>query len=270
MIWIPAFFAVALCTPVAIDYQQFLNEVNARRTGLAPLKLSDQLNKSAQSHSNYNAQINSLTHDDPAGNPIERQKVFGYSPGSSAENIAQTFANNLKEAADLIANDPPHLENIVGPYTDVGFGCAMVGGKYYWTQHFAAPLGGGGGGSRPAGGAPAAAPAAGAPATPAAAPAAAPVAPAPAAPAPPPPQGPSLQQQIDSVLKPMQNPADPAIVVISPTPLNTPQPKSFGMPPPLPCVGGECAAALNMPIAYPTMPRPQPIGYDTFGQPIFR
>lgn len=304
--WIVLLFSAAICQQ--IDYAKFLAEVNAiraRNPALPPLKLSAKLNIGAQNHANHQASIDTLTHEGPV--PLmNRFTDNGFKAQAVAENVAQNNSWDTADATRILANSPAHLANMRGAeYTHCGFGAKDVNGKVYWTQLFGKsfdanePATDPGTAAAPAATAPGAAPAPaapgqagpGAPASPAApAATAAPSAPsAPAAPA-----GQSPQNALNSLLGGLQVPPSPAPapatppafivpqnppVVIMAAPANSLNAKNFGNVPPPPCLGPECDlfnGVVNPPLnvqpqgGYPAAPFPQPLGYDSFGAPIFR
>ncbi|KAJ2625186.1 hypothetical protein GGF44_005207 [Coemansia sp. RSA 1694] len=119
--------------------QEMLNSVNKQRSdnGLPPLAMSDTLNKVSQDHSNYQAQIRQMTHEDSKGPLGDRVSSAGLKWTRLAENVGARG-----QTVDIIMNawehSPSHMANILGDYTLVGFGLATdVAGDTYWTQTFA-------------------------------------------------------------------------------------------------------------------------------------
>ncbi|KAJ1652258.1 hypothetical protein GGF38_005400, partial [Coemansia sp. RSA 25] len=119
--------------------QEMLNSVNKLRSdnGLPPLVMSDTLNKVSQDHSDYQAQIKQMTHEDPRGSLGDRVSSAGLKWTQLAENVGARG-----QTVDIIMNawehSPSHMANILGNYTLVGFGLATdVAGDTYWTQTFA-------------------------------------------------------------------------------------------------------------------------------------
>ncbi|KAJ2460911.1 hypothetical protein GGF42_000539 [Coemansia sp. RSA 2424] len=122
--------------------QEMLNSVNKLRSdnGLPPLAMSDTLNKVSQDHSDYQAQIMQMTHEDSRGPLGDRVSSAGLKWTRLAENVGARG-----QTVDIIMNawehSPSHMANILGDYTLVGFGLATDGagttGDTYWTQTFA-------------------------------------------------------------------------------------------------------------------------------------
>ncbi len=265
------FFLGAVLAQATLNYKQFLDEVNAvrARNGVPPVCLSDKLNKSAQVHSEFMKSTNNMVHT-AIQDFLPAIAAQGFSAGTAAENIAQTMNFDLKTAADLIANDPPHLANIIGAqYTHVGFGAAgTLGGNVFWTQHFAKPMQGvepcSAGDAAPAAN-PGAALGVQTPlgAQPPAVPGALGGSQPPAMPTPQSgiqtPPGQSPQQGLNSILGGFQQ---------SP---NVPQSKSFDLPPRPPCVGAECwdSGAIVPPLAQlPPQQAPPPQALVNPAQPV--
>ncbi|KAJ2493564.1 hypothetical protein IWW37_000430 [Coemansia sp. RSA 2050] len=122
--------------------QEMLDDVNNRRgeDGLSPLTMNDALNTMAQNHSDYQASIHKMTHDDSSGSLGQRATAAGIKWSRLAENVAmggETVAGVMSQWE----NSPLHLKNILGDYNIVGFGLAVdrtgTKGTTYWTQNFA-------------------------------------------------------------------------------------------------------------------------------------
>lgn len=116
------------------------NEARAK-AGLNPLAIDPRLTQAAQAHSVAMARAGVMSHGD-LGDGAFPQRIFatGYPPMSSvAENVAWGQPEAEAVFADWM-NSAGHRANILGPYTQCGFGAAMVSGKYYWASDFAAPV----------------------------------------------------------------------------------------------------------------------------------
>ncbi|KAK9760486.1 hypothetical protein K7432_015432, partial [Basidiobolus ranarum] len=73
------------------DVQAMLNLVNQQRqqSGAAPLKLDDHLVQAAQKHTDYQARVGQMTHDEP-GRPLStRVTETGFNWRTIGENVAQ-------------------------------------------------------------------------------------------------------------------------------------------------------------------------------------
>ncbi|GAM19767.1 hypothetical protein SAMD00019534_029420, partial [Acytostelium subglobosum LB1] len=125
---------------VTTDPNYHLSLVNKIRAdnGKSPLKLSPCLMDSAQFHSEYQANTNTMTHDDPNGGLYERFTVYGstnYTAGA-AENVA---AGQQSDDSVVTAwkNSAGHFANMIGDYQLIGIGLQVSGkGTPYWTQQF--------------------------------------------------------------------------------------------------------------------------------------
>jgi LysM repeat protein len=105
---------------------ELINTVNAYRAsvGLAPYEIDGGLMTLAQSHSEYQASIQTCTH----------QRADGSGPGVGSENIA--CGNNLTVdgAVYRIWSDALHTATMLGPDTgQVGAGVAVAGDTVYYT-----------------------------------------------------------------------------------------------------------------------------------------
>lgn len=139
-----ATIAVALLASAASQsyysgYQDMLQAVNKARAdaGLKPFCNSAKLMASSLKHSQYQASINQMTHDDP--DPLmNRFTNQGFSAVAVAENVADTGDTNVAAVMTAWMNSPGHKANILGDYTHFGSAYAMgSNNRYYWTQHFA-------------------------------------------------------------------------------------------------------------------------------------
>lgn len=114
--------------------QDMLNQLNQLRAqyGRGPLRLDQRLNTMAERHSNYQASINDMTHQDVAGTLGDRCSQVGIDWSNVAENVAWNYPD---VSAVMVGwkNSPGHFENMMGDYNIVGFGET----NKYWTQDFA-------------------------------------------------------------------------------------------------------------------------------------
>ncbi|CAG8557110.1 1414_t:CDS:2 [Paraglomus occultum] len=102
------------------------------KVGVDPLVLDARLIKAAQAHSEYQASINAITHDDPIGNLGDRIKKLGYIYENVGENIAFGFTTEAS-VMEAWMNSPQHRANILNPnFRHFGSGFT----KNYWTQNF--------------------------------------------------------------------------------------------------------------------------------------
>ncbi|KAJ1901878.1 hypothetical protein LPJ66_000434 [Kickxella alabastrina] len=120
--------------PVSNDWRtDMLAKINAVRAsaGKSALILDTTLNTVAQSHSEYENSIHSMTHSDPNGTLGTRLSSRHIAWKGAAENIAW----NQQDVASVMSawtKSSGHYVNMVGDYTHVGFGQAGL----YWTQDF--------------------------------------------------------------------------------------------------------------------------------------
>ncbi|KAJ1973125.1 hypothetical protein H4R33_007008 [Dimargaris cristalligena] len=119
-----------------VSSNRMLDLVNNVRNqhGLRPLHLLGSLNADAKDHSLYQADINSVTHDDNRGGGADRLvREYGLQPQYWAENVALNHGGE-EGAFETWMNSPGHRANILNPQaTHMGIG--DVDG--YWTQVFA-------------------------------------------------------------------------------------------------------------------------------------
>ncbi|KAJ1729520.1 hypothetical protein LPJ61_003479 [Coemansia biformis] len=129
-----AYYSSASAPPTSDWQSQMLQQLNAIRAevGKAPVSLHANLNAMAQSHSQYQASVNTMTHSDPAGTLGSRCTQYGIDWSGVAENVAY----NYKDVTSVMQGwktSPGHYANMVGDYNSVGFGVSDL----YWTQDFA-------------------------------------------------------------------------------------------------------------------------------------
>lgn len=119
--------------------QQLLEAHNRERTsrGLSPLTRDARLDVAAQLHNDYMVSRNNLTHSEPSGDIGVRITRQGYVWRRCGENIAEG-QRNVGEVMNSWMNSSGHRANILGDFTDVGFGVTKSGNTWWWTTDFAA------------------------------------------------------------------------------------------------------------------------------------
>jgi LysM repeat protein len=106
-----------------------INEVNQYRAtyNLAPYQVDGELMSIAQAHSDYQASINSLTHNRADGSGPQNQ-------GISSENIALSSGSDLSPIINSAWQDYWHFHTMVGYSSGlVGSGAAESNGLTYYT-----------------------------------------------------------------------------------------------------------------------------------------
>ncbi len=107
---------------------------------LPPLTLDPKLTLAAQVHSKDMAAHRKMTHDGSDGStPSDRIKRQNYPFMTDAENVAEGYRTVDSLMRGWMESEH-HRENILGRYTQVGFGLARdEDGEPYWTTDFATP-----------------------------------------------------------------------------------------------------------------------------------
>eukprot|EP01133_Synstelium_polycarpum_P020306 gene20306-24357_t len=108
------------------------------QNGLPPVQMASCVMNAAQFHSNYQASISTMTHNDPHGGLIARAQYYGAtSVTAAAENVAYNQQSDQAVMNAWIASSG-HLANILNNKVNlVGFGMQLSSaGKPYWTQLF--------------------------------------------------------------------------------------------------------------------------------------
>jgi len=122
----------------AMELIRLVNQMRARH-GLPPYRVNPILMAVAQAHSDYQADIQTMTHIGPGGtHPRDRARAAGYGGGATvfvSENIAWGYTLSPAAVIQMWTEDQPHLNTMLGPnYRDVGAGCAKAGnGATYYT-----------------------------------------------------------------------------------------------------------------------------------------
>lgn len=125
-----------------------LADTNTARAqnGLGPLALNDKLDSSAQAKANDMAAKNYWAHVSPDGTqPWYFFSQAGYNYLRAGENLAYGFSTS-QGTVDGWMNSPSHRENVLGDYTDVGFGFIDVpdyqnsGNETIVVAHYGAPV----------------------------------------------------------------------------------------------------------------------------------
>lgn len=119
------------------DIIQRVNQLRVSN-GLPPYRVDAALMVAAQSHSEYQASIGSITHTGVGGTSArDRAIAFGYGDGASvfvSENIAGGNQVSMDFAMQLWQGDALHLNTMLSPnYQDVGAGVAISGDAVYFT-----------------------------------------------------------------------------------------------------------------------------------------
>ncbi len=131
----------AVSDPIIQQLYQLINEFRAQQ-GKGALRLNDQLQQAAQSHSDYMANHNCFEHQCAGeANPKSRISATGYRARSYGENICAGY-KSAQRAVEAWKNSPPHRKNLLGDYADMGCGYAYRADthfKSYWTFDTASP-----------------------------------------------------------------------------------------------------------------------------------
>ncbi|KAK9728606.1 hypothetical protein K7432_000953 [Basidiobolus ranarum] len=118
------------------NLQNMLNLVNQQRmkNGRPLLKLDSRLVQAAQKHTDYQARVGQMTHNEP-GRPLSlRVSESGFRWTALGENVAMSYPS-VEAVMKGWMNSPGHRQNILNPqYTHFGSGYVAKGN--YWTQVF--------------------------------------------------------------------------------------------------------------------------------------
>lgn len=101
----------------------------------APLVWNETIARAAESHAQYLATTNQLSHRDNKGDMArDRLAKVGYQYQSYAENIAEGFFL-AEDVVKAWIESPTHCRNLMGEYTETAIGYS--GG--FWVQNFGTP-----------------------------------------------------------------------------------------------------------------------------------
>jgi uncharacterized protein YkwD len=129
-----------------LSQQQLLDGTNHEREahGLPDLHLNTKLELSAQDKANDMSQKDYWSHESPDGTqPWAFMTKAGYNYQSAAENLAYGFNDSTATLHGWMGSDS-HRANILGPYTEVGFGYVNAarfqgGNETIVVAHYATP-----------------------------------------------------------------------------------------------------------------------------------
>jgi uncharacterized protein YkwD len=131
------------------DPYALIDAINGMRVanGLPPYRIDNTLMGIAQSHSNYQASIGTVTHIGPGGTrPRDRAAAAGYGGGGTffiSENIAGGTDLSVDGAIQMWLGDDPHIQTMLSTnYVDIGAGVAVADGFVYYTIDAAYVAGG--------------------------------------------------------------------------------------------------------------------------------
>ena len=116
-----------------------VNGVNVLRASysLPALEINTNLMAAAQSQSDYQSSIETVTHlDEDGAIAILRAAKFGYGGGNEiviAENVYAGFQATAITAVSSWAGNSSNLQNMIGPYKHIGAGVAIRNGVAYYT-----------------------------------------------------------------------------------------------------------------------------------------
>jgi uncharacterized protein YkwD len=108
---------------------------------LTPLKANPQLAQAALDHARDMAEHNNLSHEGSDGSTVaKRVKKRGYRYLDIGENIADGQVS-VAEVMRTWMNSPPHKENILANFTEIGVAIVPDGaGRKYWCVDLGRPL----------------------------------------------------------------------------------------------------------------------------------
>jgi uncharacterized protein YkwD len=120
-----------------------LTNLERQKVGLPPLKLSSQLSRAAQLHSEDMANKGYFNHTGLNGlTMVDRAKASGYEYSALGENIAAGRATPEGTIRQWM-NSSGHRANLLNrKFTEVGFGYANAPNspyRHYWVQVFGTP-----------------------------------------------------------------------------------------------------------------------------------
>lgn len=108
---------------------------------LPPLTLNDRLIASARVQARDMAARNKLTHEGDDGSDAKTRILrAGYHYKEMGENVA-AGQETAGEAVETWIDSPPHRENLLGHFTEMGGGVARGSdGRYYWCVDYGRPM----------------------------------------------------------------------------------------------------------------------------------
>jgi uncharacterized protein YkwD len=111
-----------------------------REKGLPPLAANPKLAQAALAHARDMAERGHMSHDGSDGStPAERVDRTGYGYSATGENVAAGFVD-ARSVLDGWMNSPPHRENIMGDYGEIGLARVTApDGRLYWAAEFGRP-----------------------------------------------------------------------------------------------------------------------------------
>ena len=115
-----------------IDIQ--INKIRSQN-GLKPLKLSNELNKSAQYKADDMESRDYFDHIPPTGESIRTQFIWQVDYEHFGENLAKCYPTT-QEAVNAWVESSTHYKNIVGDYEYFGFGTYTKDGCTVIVNHF--------------------------------------------------------------------------------------------------------------------------------------
>lgn len=120
-----------------------LTNIERKKAGLEPFKLSSRLTGAAQSHAEDMANNNYFSHrGSDASSIADRTKASGYQYLALGENIAAGRTTPEGTIRQWM-NSSRHRANILNPqFTEIGFGYANAPNsryRHYWVQVFGTP-----------------------------------------------------------------------------------------------------------------------------------
>lgn len=138
--------------PAFVNSYDLISAVNNLRAqnGLPAYSINSILMGVAQSHSDYQASIGSVTHYGPGGTrPYERALAAGYSVGGDlslggfySENIMGGTGYSAQEVVNAWMGDAPHQNTMLSAnLTEVGAGVSCSGDFCYFTLDASTPSG---------------------------------------------------------------------------------------------------------------------------------
>ena len=138
----PATQAVQQPQIVVFTPQALLVEANRLRAakGVAPLRLDERLNETAQVRADDMAKRNYFSHYDPVTGENLAKILNKYWPEPCqgvSENLDGAYYGQSPFAGEGWVSSKPHYEAEIDPKYDItGFGSVITDGQVYYVQHF--------------------------------------------------------------------------------------------------------------------------------------